>query len=151
MENERARSACNYRAELEKNSAIAFVPSGNSMWPIIKNRAQSVIVERKNARLEKYDVALYERKNGDFVLHRVMAVKDGGYTVCGDSQYTLEWVSEERVFGVMLGFYKKNKYIEVSNPKYIKKVKSWHEKKMLRKIRLKLFYCFIALKNKLKR
>ena len=45
----------NYRTELEKNNVIAFVPGGNSMWPMLKNRGQSVIVQPKTQKLNKYN------------------------------------------------------------------------------------------------
>ncbi len=140
-----------YRTELEKNKILAFVPGGNSMWPTLKNRHQSVVVEIKKDRLSRYDVALYQRENGTFVLHRVMQVIDGGYIMCGDSQYTLEKVKEEQVFGVMLGFYRGKKYIEVTDEKYKKRVENWYKRKKLRKFRLKLFYYRLAIKGKLKR
>ncbi len=141
----------NYRTELVKNKIIAFVPGGNSMWPTLKNRGQSVIVELKTARLSRYDVALYQRDNGVFVLHRVLEVIDGGYIICGDSQFTLEKVKEDNVFGVMRGFYHGKKYVEVTDPKYIKKIEKWYKRKTLRKLRLKFFYFRIAVKSKLKR
>ncbi len=141
--------ASDYRTELEKNRIIAFVPGGNSMWPTLKNRGQSVIVEIKTNRLARFDVALYQRANGAFVLHRVMEVKNGGYIMCGDSQYSLEPVKEEQVFGVMKGFYRKDKYIEVSDPKYIEEVEKWFRRKKLRKFRLKIFYYKVAIKARL--
>lgn len=136
-----------YKTELEKNNAIAFVPGGNSMWPILKNRGQSVIVERKTQRLKPLDVAFYTRANGTFVLHRVMEVKENGYVMCGDSQLNLEPVLEENVFGVMSAFYDKDKLVSVTDEKYVKRVKKWYGKKTCRKIRLKLFY----LRNRIKR
>ena len=141
----------NYKSELEKNGVIAFVPSGNSMWPIIKNKSQSVIVHKKEKRLTKHDVAFYERANGTFVLHRVLEVTDNGYVCCGDSQNSLEKVNEEQVFGVMLGFYRGKKYVESSNEKYIKSVERWYKRKTWRKIRLKCFYFSNKVKNKLKK
>ncbi len=141
----------NYKTELEKNKIIAFVPGGNSMWPTLKHRGQSVIVELKTDRLKRFDVALYQRDSGVFVLHRVMEVKDGGYIICGDSQFTLEPVREEQVFGVMSGFYRKDKYIEVTDEKYKKEVERWYKRKTYRKLRLKLFYLTNAVKRKLKK
>ncbi len=137
-----------YKSELEKNNVIAFVPRGNSMWPTLKNNGQSVIVEKKKERLNPLDVAFYQRADGAFVLHRVMEVKEDGYVICGDSQYTLEKVQEEQVFGKMLGFYRKDNYVEVTDPKYILKVKKWYKRKLLRKIRLKFFYLRLRLKRK---
>ncbi len=137
-----------YKSELEKNNVIAFVPRGNSMWPTLKNNGQSVIVEKKKERLNPLDVAFYQRADGAFVLHRVMEVKEDGYVICGDSQYTLEKVQEEQVFGKMLGFYRKDNYVEVTDPNYISKVKKWYKRKLLRKIRLKFFYLRLRLKRK---
>ena len=137
----------NYRTELEKNKVISFVPGGNSMWPTLKNRGQSVIVQLKTQRLKPFDVAFYQRTNGDFVLHRVIEVTDFGYMMCGDSQLNLERVEESQVFGVMQAFYRKDKLIEVTDPDYIKEIQNWYGRKTRRKIRLKFFY----LRNRIKK
>ena len=140
----------NYKTELEKNSILAFVPGGNSMWPTLKNRGQSVIVQKKTDRLKPLDVALYTR--GEiFVLHRVLEVIDGGYIICGDSQFSLERVKEEQVFGVMTGFYRGKKYIDCTDEKYIREVKRWYTRKTWRKIRLKCFFFMQRVKDKLSR
>jgi hypothetical protein len=143
-------SASIYKTELEKNKVISIIPTGNSMWPTLKNRGQSVIVELKKQRLEKFDVALYHRPNDTVVLHRVMEVKDGGYVMCGDSQFNLEWVEEEQVFAKMIGFYKGDKYVSVADHKYIKKVEKWYRRKGLRRLRIKCFYLKLNLKLKVK-
>ncbi len=48
MQDDGIKSEACYKTELDKNGAIAFVPSGNSMWPILKNKGQSVIVVKKD-------------------------------------------------------------------------------------------------------
>lgn len=141
----------NYKTEIEKNGVIAFVPRGNSMWPTLKNRGQSVIVKKKEGRLKEYDVAFYQRSNGAFVLHRVMEVKENGYVMLGDSQYNREDVLEEQVFGVLEGFYRGKKYVTVDNPRYLKKVKKWFKHAFIRKVRLKLFYKSNSIKYRLKK
>lgn len=141
----------NYQSELERNGAIAFVPSGNSMWPTLKNRGQSVIVLKKKERLKRYDVAMYVRADGKFVLHRVMKPIDGGYVMCGDSQFSLERVDEDQVFGIMTGFYRGKKYIDCTDPKYIRSTERWFLHKRIRKLRLKLFYFRVRVKGFLKR
>lgn len=136
-----------YRKELDANNAIAFVPSGNSMWPILKNKGQSVVVYKKTERLKRYDVALYERANGVYVLHRVMQPVSGGYIICGDSQFTLENVKEEQVFGVMAGFYRGADYISCVDGKYKKKVEKWYKNARRRKLRLRVFYFRVRVKR----
>ena len=139
----------NYRTELEKNGALAFVPSGNSMWPTLKNRGQSVIVERKTKKLARFDVALYLRPSGTYVLHRVIEPTDFGYVICGDSQFVQERVSEEQVFGVMTGFYKGKNFVSCSDKKYIASVEKWYGHPKIRRLRLKIFYFGIRVKGKI--
>lgn len=137
----------NYKTELEKNGAISFVAEGYSMWPIIKHRGNSVVIETKKDRLNVFDVGFYQRENGEFVLHRVIEVLPDGYLMCGDSQLFTEKVNEVQVFGKLVGFYKNVNYVDCNDEKYIKKVKKWYKNKLFRKIRIKFF----NQKNKLKR
>lgn len=142
-----------YKSELDKSGEIVFVPRGNSMWPTLKNRGQSVVVAKKIERLKRLDVALYVRhgKEDSFVLHRVMEQTDDGYIICGDSQYALERVPEDAVFGVMAGYYKGKKFIPVTDEKYIRRVEKWYKNKKTRKLRLKLFFLRVRIKNKIAR
>ena len=129
-----------YVSELLKNGVIAFVPKGNSMWPTLKHRKQSVIVKVKTERLKPLDVALYKRENGTNVLHRVIKVVEGGYIMCGDSQFTLEKVAEENVYGVMTAFYKGKRCIEVTDKDYMESVKRLYANEKRRKFRVRLFF-----------
>ena len=140
-----------YQECLQKNNQIAIVPNGNSMWPTLKHKGQSVIIGAKKERLSEMDVALYVRGQNNFVLHRVNKVLPDGYLMCGDSQFVLEKVSEDQVFGVMLGFYRGKKFVDSNDPKHIKKVKKWYKRKAYRKFRLKLFFLKERIKSKLKR
>ena len=135
-----AETQSDYRTELRKYGAIAFVPRGNSMWPTLKNRGQSVVVQKKSEKLKRYDVALYVRGEDKFVLHRVMEPTETGYVICGDSQFTFEKVNEEQVFGVMSGFYRGKKFISCDDEKYKRQTEKWFARKTRRKIRLKIFF-----------
>lgn len=139
----------NYREALTCQEVISFVPFGSSMWPTIKENAQSVVVKRKQKRLDKYDVGLYLR-NGSNVLHRVMEVKEDGYIMCGDSLFWTEFVKEEDVFGVLDGFYRGKKYVSVEDPEYKKEIEKLYKRKVRRKIRAKTYIFFRKVKRKLK-
>lgn len=140
-----------YKAELLKHQVIAFVPRGNSMWPTLKNGKQSVVVKLKTERLRPMDVALYRRENGTFVLHRVIKAEDFGYVICGDSQFNYEKVKEEQVFGIMAGFYRGKRYVDVNDADYIERVKKLYSDERRRKLSVKTFYFFEFLKNLPKR
>ncbi len=137
--------------QLNSSGAISFVPIGHSMWPTLKNKGQAVIVAKKTGRLNVLDVALFVHEKAGLVLHRVLRVTPDGYITCGDSQFTTEIVKEENVLGVMTGFYVKEKYIDVSSPKYVKKIERWYKRKKIRKFKIKRFYFSLSIKAKIKR
>ncbi|MBR2591107.1 MAG: S24/S26 family peptidase [Clostridia bacterium] len=102
-----------YKRVIEKYGVLSFTPSGSSMWPIISNRADTVIIKTPPKVLKKYDVAFYERASGQAVLHRVIKVHENTYDMCGDSHTAVEkGVPFDAVFGIMAGYYKGKKYID---------------------------------------
>ena len=107
---------------LELNGKYVGPTVGVSMLPMLKNRRDSVIVLKKTERLKPLDVALYKRGN-DYVLHRVLEVKDWGYIIRGDNTYSDEHILEEHVIGVLTEFYRKDKHVLCTDEKYLRYVK----------------------------
>ena len=107
---------------LDLNGKYVGPTVGVSMLPMLKNRRDSVIVSKKTERLKPFDVALYKRGN-DYVLHRVLEVKDWGYIIRGDNTYSDEHILEEQVIGVLTEFYRKDKHILCTNEKYLRYAK----------------------------
>ena len=92
-----------FRAVLEGGGTFTLKPRGNSMRPTIIPGRDSVSLVRPDGEASLYDILLYQRQDGSFVLHRVAAVeKDGTYTMCGDYQVILErGIRREDVIGVV--------------------------------------------------
>lgn len=115
--------------ELALNGHGLFHTVGNSMEPLLHNRKSIVAIEAKKTPLKKYDVALYRRPNGEYVLHRVMKTLDGAYLIRGDNCSWKEKVPEEWVIGVMTGYYadeEQDRVISCKSPvyrKYLRKLK----------------------------
>lgn len=75
-----------------------FSPKGNSMHPLIKQNFY-VVHLKKAEKIKKFDILLYKRDNGNFVIHRVMKVKDT-LTMCGDNQiYHEKGIRIDQVLG----------------------------------------------------
>lgn len=138
-----------YLSVLEEKGVITFVPSGFSMWPFIKNRSQTVIIQKISAPLKMFDVVFYKRADGSLVLHRIIEVGQDFFIVRGDSQrnYT-ERINKQDVLGVMTGFYKGKKLINSQNEKYLKRVKRWYKNGFFTKLKLKLFYLKLKKSSK---
>ena len=92
--------------------------SGYSMWPLLRHHKDNIIVVKNEGRLKKYDIALYRRKNGSYVLHRVTKVCDGYYIITGDHCTYDEKVTDEMVCGVLAGFFRNGKrYVDCRDGK----------------------------------
>lgn len=74
---------------LSADGTFTFFPKGKSMLPFIREGIDSVTLSPVKASLRKYDIALYRRDNGKYVLHRVVSVGET-YTFLGDNCLYLE-------------------------------------------------------------
>lgn len=90
-------------------------PVGVSMWPMLRNRHDVMMVVPAEGELHRYDVALY-RRGEKYVLHRVVRHygkgPKKGYVICGDNCVMLEYIPREDVLGVLRGFYRDGRHID---------------------------------------
>lgn len=90
------------RAVIDGGDPFSFKPYGTSMLPVIREGRDSVSIVRLDGRAQLYDILLYKRPNGKFVLHRVIAVGEEDYTLCGDNRVAIErGVGEDWIIGVL--------------------------------------------------
>ncbi len=92
--------------------------SGISMLPLFADRRDTIIVTPKFGRLRKYDVPLY-RRDGEYVLHRIVKVLPDSYVICGDNCENYEYgITDDQIVGVLSAFYRKNRYCTTKNVFY---------------------------------
>ena len=60
------------RERLEAGETVEFMPRGVSMLPLLRQGRDAVVLSPLPERLRKYDVVLYRRRNGQYVLHRIV-------------------------------------------------------------------------------
>ncbi|MBQ7363608.1 MAG: S24/S26 family peptidase [Clostridia bacterium] len=111
--------------ELKVHGAYASVTKGVSMRPLFKTDRDMVILEAPRGELKKYDVALYRDGTGKYILHRVIAVKEDHYVIRGDNTYVREYVSKDRIIGVLTEFNRAGKHISVENRRYRLYARLW--------------------------
>jgi signal peptidase I len=91
--------------QLENGGSATFVIHGTSMLPLLKDGIDSVRIIKPRDELKKYDIIFYRRDNGQFVLHRIVGIKEGGYVCRGDNQTESEFpVTPENVIGIVSEF-----------------------------------------------
>lgn len=105
--------------QLAAGKAVRFGPKGISMLPMLRQGRDSVVLQKPPAKLKKYDLPLYRRPDGAFVLHRVVGEDHRGYITCGDNQTFREYgVTHKQVIGIVTGYYRDEEYISCDNPQY---------------------------------
>ena len=113
-------------SELKAGHICVSTTVGDSMYPMLRNRMDSVVIEPVSRQLRRYELPLYRRPDGQYVLHRILHVKRDGYEMCGDNRLCREYpVPQEWILGVVTGFYRGDTYISVDNKKYRIYVHLW--------------------------
>ena len=68
-------------ALLEEAEYVPLVISGGSMTPFLAPGRDIVYLSKADRILKRGDMVLYQRKNGDYVLHRILRADHGSYTM----------------------------------------------------------------------
>lgn len=107
-----------FRERLEKGQTVRFMPRGVSMLPMLRQGIDSVVLSPLPEKLKKYDLPLYQREDGQYILHRVIAVGET-YTCIGDNQLLKEHgLKHEQMIGLVTAFYRGDKYHSVDELGY---------------------------------
>ncbi len=105
-----------FEEELEKSGKLVYTTVGVSMRPLIKQDRDISIISKPNGRLKKFDVALYKRPNGQYVLHRVVKVLENGYVILGDNCVSKEYnIKESQILGVLTSLVRNGKEIDLNS------------------------------------
>jgi hypothetical protein len=103
------------REALDGGKPVRFSPYGTSMLPMLRQGIDSVVLSPLPDKLRKYDLPLYQRENGQYVLHRVVGVSDT-YTCMGDNQVDPEpGLRHEQMIAVVTSFTRNGRVIPVTS------------------------------------
>ena len=121
--------------QLKRNGRLTYRVTGDSMLPLLRNGTDEAVIAAvtEGQRLKRYDVALYKRASGQYVLHRVLKVKKDSYVFCGDNRYFSEsGVTDSQILGVLEYVIRDGKRIEPADPEYIKGLEKHHKRRFLK-------------------
>ncbi len=122
-----------FENEINKGS-LTYTCKGVSMLPLLRQGKDLFTIQKPKGRLKKYDVALY-RRNSDYVLHRVVEVRENDYVILGDNCLNKEYgITDEQIIGVMTSFVRNSKECSVDNKVYKAFSIFWYKIYPLRKL-----------------
>ena len=92
---------------IARQGKLVYTNVGDSMYPLIQPH-DLLVIEAVKKPLRQFDIPLYKRDNGRYVLHRIMRIENGEYLMCGDNRYGYN-SRDSRSFGPIPTYYVKAK------------------------------------------
>ena len=121
---------------------------GISMLPMLRQGKDAVELSPLPEKLKKYDLPVYRRRDGQFVMHRIVDVKSDHYICLGDNTYAYETVYPGQMVGIVSAFKRGEKRIEVDHPVYRLYCRFW---KLIYPLRSGIRFAKAAAKGMIKR
>ena len=91
---------------------------GTSMLPMLRQGKDAVELSPLPSKLKKYYLPVYLSAIGQYVMHRIVAVKESCYICLGDNLVYKEFVRPEQMIGVVSAFKRVEKRISVDDFRY---------------------------------
>ncbi len=128
------------REQIASGGTVEFYPRGISMLPMLRQGKDTVTLSAPPKQLKKYDLPLYVRDDGQYVLHRVVNVGET-YSCIGDRQFKLEHgVRHDQIIAVAIAFSREGKTISTSSFTYKLYCRFWHNSRGVRHLCHKVIF-----------
>jgi hypothetical protein len=116
-----------YEEQLEKYGQFVYTNVGDSMMPLLRQHRDLIVIDKRpQGRCKKYDVVLYRRPTGEYVLHRILKVRKDDYIICGDNRYVREFgVPDDWIIGILTAVVRDGKELSVTDWNYRLYVHLW--------------------------
>ena len=107
------------RERLASGHKIRYLPfRGVSMMPMLRQGKDSVELSPLPPQLKKYDLPVYRRADGQYVMHRIVVVKEDHYICLGDNTLEFEKIYPQQMIGVVSAFKRGHRRIDVDDLGY---------------------------------
>ena len=93
---------------------VAITVAGWSMTPFLRNQRDRVLLKKPSGDFKVGDIVFYQRKTGQYVLHRIYKVQSDGYYMMGDYQIDLEGpIEADSIFAVVTDVERNERWVSV--------------------------------------
>ena len=97
----------------EEGKVVSLRIAGSSMSPFLAHGRDYIYFTRPDRELRRGDMVFYQRRNGQYVMHRIWKKKEDGYYIVGDAQTDIEGpVLREQIFARIIKVKRKGKILE---------------------------------------
>ncbi len=97
---------------VREGKEVSMLITGSSMSPFLLSHKDSICFKAPWRPLRRGDMVFYERRSGQFVMHRICKVRKEGLYIVGDAQWEIEGpVDPEQVFALVTKAHRRGKWI----------------------------------------
>ena len=94
---------------IAEQGRLVYTNVGDSMNPVIRE-GDLLVIEAVKVPLKVGDVPLYKRNSGQYVLHRIVGIKNGKYSMKGDNRTSVETgIRDRHIIGVLTAIVRNGK------------------------------------------
>lgn len=94
---------------IAEQDRLVYTNEGDSMIPVIRE-GNLLVIEAVKEPLKVGDVPLYKRDSGQYVLHRIVGIKKGKYSMKGDNRTLVEkGITDKHIIGVLTAIVRNGK------------------------------------------
>ena len=94
---------------IAEQGRLVYTNEGDSMYPLIRE-GNLLVIEAVKEPLKVGDIPLYKRDSGQYVLHRIVEIKNGKYWMKGDNRTGVEkGIADRHIIGVLTGIVRNGK------------------------------------------
>ena len=136
------------RELVEEGREVSLLVSGSSMSPFLAHQRDYIYFKKPDQELRKGDMVFYQRRSGQFVMHRIWKVKNGQYYMVGDAQREIEGpLDREQIFAIITKVQRKGKWIEPGDFWWEFFEKVWINIVPVRRVLVKMYGVVYKVKN----
>lgn len=118
----------NIEEQLREQGYYVSTTVGYSMYPMLRDRRDRIVLRavKEGEQLSRFDLPLYRRPNGNYVLHRIIGYEEGGYRIRGDNTYAVEHIPKAWILGVVTEFHRNGKKWSTDSRRYRFYARAWN-------------------------
>ncbi len=116
-----------YEEQLVQEGFLLKQTKGISMEPVLREGRELSLIKSPTAfgrEPKKWDVVLFRRGKGEYVLHRIVGQKGSMFKIRGDNCIGYDLVEGKDILGILAGFYRGETFVDCeTDPAYLRYVR----------------------------
>ena len=95
-------SQLSFEDVIAERGELIYSHVGESMYPLIRDDRDLLVIKAVSSRLKRLDIPLYKRYDGRYILHRIIKVNEHDYVIRGDNCSDNEYgITDAQIIGVL--------------------------------------------------